>query len=255
MSLACSPTLTSTWRCDASTNTSLVTPAHVAPLLALCRFCRRQALTQRVSSCQLFFPSVRVTTHPLPPLPNAFAFGSALINAREAKGFTQRQLADASGVSLSAIKAYESGRNLPGARELREICQAVEVSPNRMLFGVEQPFSDRTTLDVLMQATSAPLDEHLLPLRLGTLAALLAPEERDALLTLGTSLAVARHGEEAVRAALRQTDGLAVITRSLMKATAEAHQSGTPIDVPGVIGEVERSLQTLEDGPIGLPKN
>lgn len=200
------------------------------------------------------FSSIRVTTPPLPPLPGALAFGAALIKARDAKGFTQRQLADASGVSLSAIKAYESGRNLPGARELREICQAVEVSPNRMLFGVEQPFSDRTTLDVLMQATSTPLDEHLLPLRLGTLAVLLAPEERDALLTLATSLAIARHGDEAVRAALHQTDGLAVIARSLMKATAEAQQSGTPIDVPGAIGEVERSLQTLTDNPNRLPK-
>jgi transcriptional regulator with XRE-family HTH domain len=195
-----------------------------------------------------------VTTHPLPPLPGAFTFGAALIKAREVKGFTQRQLADASGVSLSAIKAYESGRNLPGARELREICQAVEVSPNRMLFGVEQPFSDRTTLDVLLQATSTPLDEHLLPLRLGTLAALLAPEERDSLLTLATSLAVARHGDEAVRAALRQTDGVAVMTRSLMKATAEAHQSGTPIDVPEAIKEIERSLETLGGAPNRLPK-
>lgn len=211
-------------------------------------------MAHRVSSCQLFFPSFRVTTHPLPPLPNAFAFGSALIKAREAKGFTQRQLADASGVSLSAIKAYESGRNLPGARELREICQAVEVSPNRMLFGVEQPFSDRTTLDVLMQATSTPLDEHLLPLRLGTLAALLAPEERDALLTLGTSLAIARHGDEAVRTALHQTDGLAIASRALMTATAEAHQSGAPIDPTLVVKEMERSLQTLAGDTERLPK-
>lgn len=194
-----------------------------------------------------------MTTHPLPPLPNAFAFGAALIKAREAKGFTQRQLADASGVSLSAIKAYESGRNLPGARELREICQAVEVSPNRMLFGVEQPFSDRTTLDVLMQATSTPIDEHLLPLRLGTLATLLAPEERDALLTLGTSLAIARHGDDAVRAALHQTDGLAIASRALMTATAEANQSGAPIDAHSVVKEMEQCLQALEDGPKRLP--
>ena len=64
-----------------------------------------------------------------------------LVQAREKLGFTQAQLATESGVSLSAIKSYEIGRTFPGAREIRQLCQALKLTPNKLLFGVDDPFS------------------------------------------------------------------------------------------------------------------
>src|SRR5690606_4832477 len=85
----------------------------------------------------------------LPELPSPTAFASELIKARTELGLTQSKLAEQSGLSVSAIKAYESGRNLPGARELRELCQALQVSPNKLLFGTEAPFKERTLTNLL----------------------------------------------------------------------------------------------------------
>ena len=72
------------------------------------------------------------------PTAEHLSIANELINARTALGFTQVQLAEVSGVSRSAIKGYESGRNMPGSRELRALCVALAVTPNQLLFGVEE---------------------------------------------------------------------------------------------------------------------
>jgi transcriptional regulator with XRE-family HTH domain len=195
-----------------------------------------------------------MSNHALPPLPEAYAFASALIKARDSKGFTQKQLSDACGISLSAIKAYESGRNLPGARELREICQAVQVSPNMMLFGVDAPFGYPSTIDALLGASDKPENGHNLASQIGLLTTLTAPEERDAILTLATSLAIARHGEEVVRNTLRAHDALLAATFTMMKGTAEALKSGTEIDPGKIVRSFENALQDQDTEPSKLPK-
>lgn len=60
--------------------------------------------------------------------------------AREAKGYTLADLHRITGLSRTALHQYESGARKPGARELVLLCQALEVSPNRVLLGTEEPF-------------------------------------------------------------------------------------------------------------------
>lgn len=54
---------------------------------------------------------------------------------------TVKQLHEQTGISRAVLFGYEAGRTRPGARELRLLCEALKVTPNRLLFGSEEPFS------------------------------------------------------------------------------------------------------------------
>lgn len=43
--------------------------------------------------------------------------------------------ADGSGISTPSLYRYEKGERLPGARELRLLCEALKVTPNWLLLG------------------------------------------------------------------------------------------------------------------------
>jgi transcriptional regulator with XRE-family HTH domain len=165
----------------------------------------------------------------LPQLPKNISFASELIKARSDLGLTQSQLSSQSGLSLSAIKAYESGRNMPGARELRELSQALQVSPNKLLFGKELPFEPRTVMDQLTYGE--PENEAVARMRAVTMFFLLASDEREAIFTLARSLAVARHGVDEVKNALLGADLMAGMTREMMQAGSDALRTGTPMDM------------------------
>lgn len=74
--------------------------------------------------------------------------GDRLQRAREAKGFTQGQLADLTkradkdekGLSRAVISLYEAGTNRPGPRELRLLCEVLRVTPSYFIYGVDDPF-------------------------------------------------------------------------------------------------------------------
>lgn len=53
--------------------------------------------------------------------------------SRVCKEFDQ----EGQGISRLAISRYEAGRFIPGARELRILCEALGVSPNWLLLGTE----------------------------------------------------------------------------------------------------------------------
>lgn len=182
-------------------------------------------------------------------------FTSELIKARQEKSFTQSQLSERSGVSLSAIKAYEAGRNMPGARELRALCEALQVSPNKLLFGTELPFSGKSWLDLLTDADHEV--DAIARGRAAILLHLLSSDERRAVLTLMRSIAVARHGEPAVREHI----GIADLQMAMMIGMAEEakHRQATGQD----FSEDERA-RWLDDfmqrhghipEPEKLPKN
>lgn len=141
----------------------------------------------------------------VPPGPGeGLMFASEIIKIRQDRGLTQSQLSDQSGVSLSAIKGYETGRNLPGARELRAICTALRVSPNRLLFGTEQPFVNQEWLSL---STSANEEEDTVQrARAAALLHLLSSEERQSILTLIKSIAISRHGEAVIRDCVYKSD-------------------------------------------------
>lgn len=164
----------------------------------------------------------------LPQLPENISFASELIKARTDLGFTQSQLSTKCGLSLSAIKAYESGRNMPGARELRELCQALQVSPNKLLFGKELPFEARTVMDALTNGESE--DELVSRTRAMMMFCLLASDECESIMTLARSLAIARHGLEKVKETLLGADFMAGTIREMIQQGSHAVETGTPLN-------------------------
>lgn len=164
----------------------------------------------------------------LPALPETISFASELIRARGELHLTQSQMAENSGLSLSAIKAYEAGRNMPGARELRELCQALQVSPNKLLFGTELPFEKRTLANLLVDGVSE--DEHVKRARSMTLLSLLATDEQEAVITLAKSIAIGRHGLEKVKERLLAGDLIAGIGRTVFEQARDNLNAGKPID-------------------------
>lgn len=190
----------------------------------------------------------------LPQLPQPISFASELIKARTDLGQTQSQLSGKSGLSLSAIKAYESGRNMPGARELRELSQALQVSPNKLLFGKELPFEPRTVMDQLTYGESE--NEAVARVRAMMLFCLLASDERESIFTLARSLAVARHGVEEVKQALLGADAMAGLIRGMYQAGDEALATGKEIDPQKLASDFEGFLkrQGHNPDPKKLPK-
>jgi len=165
----------------------------------------------------------------LPQLPENISFASELIKGRSDLGLTQNELSSKSGLSLSAIKAYESGRNMPGARELRELCNALQLSPNKLLFGKELPFEPRTVMDQMTYGETE--NEAVARARAMMLFCLLASDEREAIFTLARSLAVARHGVDEVKNALLGADLMAGMTREMIQAGSDAVCTGMPMDM------------------------
>lgn len=190
----------------------------------------------------------------LPALPETISFASELIRARGELHLTQSQLAESSGLSLSAIKAYEAGRNMPGARELRELCQALQVSPNKLLFGTELPFEKRTLANMLVDSVSE--DEHVTTARSMILLLLLARDEQDAVLTLARSIAIARLGVEKVNEHLKVADVFAGIGQEFGKQTRDAVNADKKIDPKGFAENVDKFMERRghKSNPEKLPK-
>ena len=156
------------------------------------------------------------------------SLASELIKARTDRGFSQAHLAEASGISRSAIKAYEAGRNMPGSRELKALCSVLHVTPNQLLFGTEAPTfgeSGPTVADALLKAD--PEWKMLARTRLSALADLLTADECAALLQLSQGIATARHGAEKVRQAFLSADFMAGYTRIVLES-AKAGERPNP---------------------------
>jgi transcriptional regulator with XRE-family HTH domain len=57
-------------------------------------------------------------------------FAGRLRELREARGWTQRQLADAAGVTTAAVKSLEQGRNKPTWDTVVALCRALAARPD-----------------------------------------------------------------------------------------------------------------------------
>jgi len=158
---------------------------------------------------------------------------SALIRARNELGLSQAQLSTQSGVSRSAIKGYESGRNMPGARELKALCHVLQVSPTELLYGSEEAFRGRAYLgsgvvwtEIRSSDTDtspSEADTSRARWRLHAVTSLLALDEVAALSKLARSIAVARHGVDRVNGVIRVGDSVEALapTRGPLGAAFE----------------------------------
>ncbi len=186
----------------------------------------------------------------LPALPETISFASELIRARGELHLTQSQLAESSGLSLSAIKAYEAGRNMPGTRELRELCQALQISPNKLLFGTELPFEKRTLANLLVDGETE--DEHVNRARSSFLLSLLATDEQEAVITLAKSIAISRHGLEKVKETLLAADLIVGMGRSLNEHARDHLNANKPVDPKAAVEKLEGFMDRR--GHIPKPK-
>ena len=59
-------------------------------------------------------------------------FAENLSAIRRQKGYTQRQLAELSQLSVSSIEAYEEGKRLPLFGPMQRLCHALKVSPQEL---------------------------------------------------------------------------------------------------------------------------
>jgi transcriptional regulator with XRE-family HTH domain len=76
-----------------------------------------------------------------PPIIERAKIAERLRQARRDLKLTQAALAEATGLSRSAIVHYEKGNAVPGGLELGKLATALHRSPNYLLSGTEEYFS------------------------------------------------------------------------------------------------------------------
>ncbi len=69
---------------------------------------------------------------------NEMTVAQNIRKAREAKGFTQEEAAARCGISLSILKKYESGANLPTADKIANLASGLGVSADEIIFETDQ---------------------------------------------------------------------------------------------------------------------
>jgi transcriptional regulator with XRE-family HTH domain len=179
--------------------------------------------------------------------PESMSVASALVAARAELGLSQAALADASGVSRSAIKGYETGRNMPGARELKALCAVLRVTPNALLYGTETPFSGDELDSEAARQTRTFLNEPKSAMHLRTqlmaLGALLTIEEATSLLHLVRSLAVARHGPEIVKDALIGAELFTEMAAAFKSESKRVMKEGGEVNVDAMTEGITRVLE------------
>lgn len=122
-----------------------------------------------------------------------------LARARSKAGLSHSDLHRLTGISRSVLFGYENGRTKPGAREIRLLCDALKVTPNRLIYGSD---------DMPFEAVTSPFPEWLEfdSQDFGTVNAtmlmmMLSKEERLALFTLAYSILEARRGKHELESA------------------------------------------------------
>jgi hypothetical protein len=91
---------------------------------------------------------------------------------------------------------YEAGRTKPGEREIRLLCDALKVTPNKLIYGREEPFqSDETLARLGINAEEIQMGHVIV------LFNMLNGEERRALLTIIYAILEARKGRKEMQQA------------------------------------------------------
>jgi transcriptional regulator with XRE-family HTH domain len=149
-----------------------------------------------------------------------------LARARSNAGLSHSDLHRLTGISRSVLFGYENGRTKPGAREIRLLCDALKVTPNRLIYGSD---------DTPFEAGASPFPEWLEfdsqdygTVNATMLMMMLSKEERSALFTLAYSILEARRGKQELEAAFQtvkvvgQTIGeLDILSREKLNAVGE----------------------------------
>lgn len=115
--------------------------------------------------------------------------------AREAHKLSQMDMHNRTGLSRTVLINYEAGRHKPGAREIRLICDTLQVSPNYLIYGTEEPHKIEEGLSQrLLHLSGGDAFMHLSVL-VPVLAALLGHDEKRLILDLTETIIKAKSPE------------------------------------------------------------
>lgn len=122
--------------------------------------------------------------------------------SREARGLSISQLHSYTGIARTALHDYEAGRYKPGANEIRKLCDALGITPNKLLTGRETPQTEPTPMERVFGSGS----ENVQATKAATLLLMLPLDEREAFFKLIMGLVSSRYPAEKVKSALEQVE-------------------------------------------------
>lgn len=131
----------------------------------------------------------------------AKAVGAEITKAMERLNITVSELHKRTGISRTVLLAYTRGNYAPGARELKLLCEHLDITPNVLLFGSNQVAASPYKLgDLALTHTGAQTIAFLV------LLSQLSNSEKMALLTLAEGISAARNPQahRAVMASIEQ---------------------------------------------------
>jgi transcriptional regulator with XRE-family HTH domain len=126
--------------------------------------------------------------------------GSRIRASREARGYTQTHLAGQTksidplgqGISRTAIVGYEAEHSKPGAREIKLLCNALNITPNWLLYGEESIYETQAKDAIVKLA----IDDSTYIFQIAMALAALKQHERQSFSNLIFSMAGRELGHE-----------------------------------------------------------
>lgn len=169
-----------------------------------------------------------------------------LRRAREAKGFTHTDLHRKTGISRSVLFGYETGRTKPGAKEIRLLSEALQVNPNRLLFGNDEPFKPRTGLRSLAKLRNSHMGVIAATIIVPVVFATLDDDQLESLLVLLASLVEARDKDAANKiTAFAEVMGDIVGDGSPAAMSTLAEKSSDPEFMESLTKRMEEKLASM----------
>lgn len=117
--------------------------------------------------------------------------GLRIKSVREARKLSLTDMHNKTGLSRTVLTNYEAGRHKPGSREIKLICDALQISPNYLIYGSEEPHKIE---DGLAGRLLSMGEEAFMPLMIlvPMIANILDHEEKRTLLKLVEALIKAK---------------------------------------------------------------
>ncbi len=93
-------------------------------------------------------------------------YGDLIRSARLAKGWSQPDLADRVGTSITTVSHWETGKTRPGVEDVNQLASALQLSPEQLL--------------IAMGVVLSPMPEARLPRDIVDALRILSPEQMEA---------------------------------------------------------------------------
>ncbi len=124
--------------------------------------------------------------------------GERIKKARLNSKFTGTDLAKKLGISRSTLNNYEKGTHKLDAKMMRKLCEILIVSPNWLVFGVENVKQSKFPKSRLFDPDNTG-EMNVIAMRFSLIVGLLDRNDRDAFLSLIASLVEAQMGTKSLQ--------------------------------------------------------